>query len=92
MLFKPNGTHFPISTISEQLDLLLDAGIILLGGDILDSEGHYTYDNWYYEYNSMVDDLQNSRDSINKAKQYIEAYIGRNGTDYSVVLVVRKTK
>ena len=39
MLFELNEKHFPISTIAEQLEVLLDAGIILLGGDILDSEG-----------------------------------------------------
>lgn len=91
MLFELNEKHSPISTIAEQLEVLLDAGIILLGGDILDSEGHYTYDNWYYEYNPRVDDMQNSRDSINKAKEYLEAYIDRNGTEYTVAIVVRTT-
>ena len=48
-------------------------------------------DNWYYEYNPRVDDMQNSRDSINKAKEYLEAYIDRNGTEYTVAIVVRTT-
>lgn len=90
-LFDNCANCIPFGSALKELNVFQDAGIVVLGGDILDAEGRYTYDNWYFEFNPMLDDLQNCEESINRAKQYIEAYKERNGTDFSVVFVTRES-
>lgn len=82
----------PIDTAYKVMDSLLHANTVLLGGDILDSNGNYTYGNWYYEYNSAIDAQQNSKQSVQKAKVYLHSFIERNGSHYYVMLVLRKAK
>lgn len=60
---------------------------IVLGGDILDINKKYTYDNWYYNYDDLCSSLENAKNSIKKANEYISNYVAINGSDYYVVLV-----
>ena len=82
----------PIDTAYKVMDSLLHANTVLLGGDILDSNGNYTYGNWYYEYNPVVSEQENCKCSIEKARKYLLSYIEKNGVQYTVVLVLRDTR
>ena len=62
---------------------------ILLGGDIIDLNKNYTYDNWYYNYDNSLSFVDNVNNSIDKARSYISDYINKNGDCYYVVLVLR---
>ncbi len=61
---------------------------VVLGGDILDNNLNYTYDNWFYNTDESKSLCDNSVSSVNTAKEYISNYIKRNGTDYYVVIVL----
>ena len=46
-----------------------------------------TYDNWYYNPDDTYSLLENVKNSIEKANEYISNYIAINGADYYIVLV-----
>ena len=92
ILFALMENALPITYALSKLDELSDSNIVLLGGDILDQQKHYTYDNWYYEYNPVVSEQENCKCSIEKARKYLLSYIEKNGVQYTVVLVLRDTR
>ena len=63
----------------EVLSILKNKGIVVLGGDVLNLDLNYTYDNWYFDI-----DKNNSHDfnvlcSYEKSKCYIEQYYNQFG-------------
>lgn len=81
---------FPIESVLQKLNELQDTGDILLGGDILDAKGHYTYDSWYYLPNPQADQQQNCIDSMKKAREYLSVIMKNLGTQYYVIPVMQK--
>lgn len=64
--------------------------IIVLGGDILDTQFKHTYDSWYYNPDNTKDTMSNVNNSIQKATKYITEYINRNGNNYYVTIVLNR--
>lgn len=58
------------------------AGLIVLGGDVLNKVGDYTYDNWYYIVDPNISLKDNVIRSIQKCADYSVDYIKRN--DFNV--------
>lgn len=59
------------------IDRLRDAGIAVLGGDVLagpEEKYRPTYDNWYFEPQDSVDDRKAVSSSALKASAYVRAY------------------
>lgn len=71
------------------LELFYDRKCVVLGGDVLDLDRNYTYDNWYYNDNSEMSHEDNVKSSISVAKEYLLNYIKSNGENYYVVFVFR---
>ena len=69
---------------------MADNGYCILGGDILDLKFAHTYDNWFYEPISHLDNSDNIRNSVATALHYIDMYIKLHGTTYHVSLVPTK--
>ena len=69
---------------------MADNGYCILGGDILDLKFAHTYDNWFYEPISHLDNSDNIRNSVAAALHYIDMYIKLHGTTYHVSLVPTK--
>ena len=62
--------------------------IIILGGDILNTNFKHTYDSWFYNPDTSQNSVSNSNSSIQKATKYITQYLNNNGNKYYVVFVV----
>ena len=73
------------------LELFRDNKCIVLGGDVLDLEKNYNYDNWYYNDKSDVSFEENLSSSISVAKEYLQNYIKDNGEKFYVVFVFRSS-
>lgn len=84
-----NNVKVPISVLPRILKFLSSDNTTLLGGDLLDKNGQFTYDSWYYNYKESISDHENSITSIEIAKEYIESYRRRNGDSFFVVLITR---
>ena len=72
--------------IEDALDVLeyfSSQNHLVLGGDILDLNFEYTYDNWYYNGSS-------SKGSISVSEEYLFNFIKNNGKNYYVVFVCEK--
>lgn len=76
-----------IDDIKPILQWLSENNKVVLGGDVLDTNKEYTYDNWYYNPDDTCSSLINSKRSIEKASEYISNYIALNGSDCYIVLV-----
>ncbi len=79
-----NGYAFDADAALEAIELLRNASVKILGGDVLEkvSNGYeLSYDNWYYE-NGSVDE------SCNKAKKYIFNYQKKNGVRFVYQLII----
>ena len=79
---------WPITDVVDIIMYSITNNQIVLGGDILNKELEYTYDNWYYEPDNTQNIGENSRRSIEKAKVYISNYIKRNGGVFYVDIVI----
>lgn len=79
---------WPITDIIDVIMYYVTNNQIVLGGDILNEELEYTYDNWYYELDNAQNKIENSRCSIEKAKIYISNYIKSNGGAFYVDIVI----
>lgn len=64
------------------INILEKKDAVILGGDVLNQEFSYTGDNWAYE-------NLDSKESIEKTKNYIKNYYQRMGNNYYYVLVVK---
>lgn len=78
-----------LKEINDVLQWLRENNQIVLGGDIIDVHKNYTYDNWFYNYNSLVSHSENVNISIDTALNYTEKYLKKNGDNYYVVLVLK---
>ena len=78
------GVVWPLTLVSEVLDLALSNHWIVLGGDILTLEQEYTYDNWYYIPNPQKPLVENVRASIEKSRNYISQYVTKNGDRFLI--------
>lgn len=67
------------------LDILEQNKVIVSGGDVLNNQLSYTYDNWSYNEKDYIE-------SIEYAKEYINNYFSKNGSKFYYVLVVRNEK
>ena len=76
-----------IDDIKPILQWLSANNKVVLGGDVLDINKEYTYDNWYYNRDDTYSLPENVKNSIEKANEYISNYIAINGCDYYIVLV-----
>ncbi len=81
-------TAFPAHLVPQVLDIALQNQWIVLGGDVLNKDLQYTYDNWYYDPDMHLSLSNNVANSIQKCNQYISKYIERNGNDFLYVLVI----
>jgi len=77
-----------IADVPAVLQRISAHGLIVLGGDILDIEMQYTYDNWYHNVDRSLSKSLNVKSSFDAAQEYIQKYINRNGEGFFVVLVV----
>lgn len=84
-----NETAWKIKDATSVLKNMCSKDLIVLGGDILDLELDYTYDNWFYNTDQSKDKKENSIRSIQKAVKYVDDYRTANGDDYYVVIVVK---
>ena len=84
---SPNELAWKIDDINPILQWLSANNKVVLGGDVLDRNKEYTYDNWYYNPDDTCSLLINAKNSIEKANEYISDYIATNGVDYYIVLV-----
>lgn len=73
---------WPLRSIPELLKLVMDNQWIILGGDILDTQQNYTYDNWYYNPDPQMSLIFNVTASVEKTKEYISQYCKKNGDDF----------
>jgi hypothetical protein len=67
----------------EVIKYLTDKNCVISGGDVLNVNFEYTYDNWYYTY-SEVDNISAS---ASKATEYIEWYNKKFGDDFYYIIV-----
>ena len=84
--YKATDTYTTYTLIKN----MADNGYCILGGDILDLKFAHTYDNWFYEPISHLDNSDNIRNSVAAALHYIDMYIKLHGTTYHVSLVPTK--
>lgn len=84
---SPYELAWKIDDINQILQWLSANNKVVLGGDVLDVNKEYTYDNWYYNLDDTCSLLINAKNSIKKASEYISNYIASNGSDYYIVLV-----
>lgn len=70
----------------ELLKMLRTYNLTILGGDVLNSNLEYTYDNWYIE-KETLDPSKLSSFSIDITEKYIENYVNLNGDNFYFVLV-----
>ena len=85
--FSQYELAWKISDANEFIEDALKNEVIVLGGDILDSNMNYTCDNWYYEPDKSIERKVNSIQSCSCMKEYIDNYVKLNGTDYYIVIV-----
>ena len=87
---SPYELAWKIDDTKAVLQWLSENNKVVLGGDILDINKEYTYDNWYYNPDDTCSSLINAKNSIEKASEYISNYIDINGSDYYVVLISKQ--
>lgn len=88
--FSSEQLIYPIGDTANIIRSFADNGYCILGGDILDLKFAHTYDNWFYEPISHLDNSDNIRNSVATALHYIDMYIKLHGTTYHVSLVPTK--
>lgn len=76
-----------ITCVEDIAGEALQNQVIILGGDILDSNLEYTGDNWYYETNKTEDIRCNSIRSCDCMEKYIKKYADLNGVDFYMIVV-----
>ena len=81
-----------IDDIKPILQWLSANNKVVLGGDVLDVNKEYTYDNWFFENSNNLNNLEKITESAKKAKQYINCYYNNFGNEFYYVLVVEKAK
>ena len=88
ILIKSNEYAWQIKHVNLVMNYLFENDMIILGGDILNKDLNYTYDNWFYEpCKNNLEDLKKSHEvSINFIKNYTKIH----GENFLVVFVVKK--
>ena len=71
----------------EVVNYLSQREYVLLGGDVLNSDFSYTYDNWYYSYNHSISLEDNLKWSVLKAIEYVGWYNKKFGDGYYYIIV-----
>lgn len=61
---------------------------IVLGGDILNPDFSYAYENWYYNPKMNLSVVENRKKSIVAAMEYLDRCSEEFGNNYFVILVV----
>lgn len=84
-----NDVALKYKDIKELLKMLRIYNLTILGGDVLNSDLEYTYDNWYIE-KETLDPSKFSSFSIDITEKYIENYVNLNGDNFYFVLVFEK--
>lgn len=64
---------------------------IVLGGDVITSDGKYAYANWYYDVEPCICLEANVNASIAKCLEYVNKYLEHYGSNYYFVLVLTNT-
>ncbi len=82
-------TAWKIKDIPIVLQYCFSKKIVVLGGDILNFNKQYNYDNWYYNFEEKLGIAENSENSYNKAIRYINEYIKKNGEAFYVIIVTK---
>ena len=80
-------TAWNIEDTSNIIKIASEHNRIILGGDILNICGEYTYDNWYYNLDHSVSVEVNVERSGAKCLQYINNYMQKYGNQFLVVFV-----
>lgn len=85
---ETEGTEYAwrIEEVLGVIEVLRREGRVILGGDVLDRDMEYTYDNWYH---NLCDPATDCCVSCEKAQSYVQQYLDRFGPEYYVVLVVQ---
>lgn len=76
-----------ITDAEEFIEEALSNQVIVLGGDILDANMQYNYDNWYYEPEKLINKKANSLHSCDRMKNYIEKYRNNNGSEFFMIII-----
>lgn len=87
-LTKQGEQAWHIVDVPVVLESIFAHSLIVLGGDILNSEMEYTYDSWYHNIDRSLSKSLNVEKSFDTAQEYIQKYINWNGESYFVVLIV----
>ena len=66
-----NNIRVPINALPRVLKALYNEQTTLLGGDLLDKDGQFTYDSWYYNYEESKSACENCIASIKKAEEFL---------------------
>lgn len=85
----PNGkTAWRALDLPSAMKCVIENDWIVLGGDVLTLSGEFTYDNWYYEPNELLDLTQNVQRSVAVCLEYASKYTIRNGNQFLFSLVL----
>lgn len=73
--------------ISKIVEIARKHHRVILGGDIISTQGEYTYDNWYYNQDSLLSISDNVSQSAEKCLMYLETISNKYTDGYAVILV-----
>lgn len=83
-------THEYVLSYQEVLTLLqhimTNEHMMVLGGDVLNEEDQYTYENWFYSYSDSLSRKENMMKSCDEAMKYISNLSEPHKYHYIVVL------
>lgn len=71
---------------------LCENQFLILGGDVLNKDLSYTYDNWYYDYNYALTYEENIHKSFDEAIKYVNNHNLKFGDSFYYVVVYEKSK
>ncbi len=85
--FTVHEAAWDISDIDEIIKEATSNKKVILGGDILNTDMEYTYDNWYYSPDRAKDKEYNVRQSCNHTLMYLSDYMREHGKKFCIVVV-----
>lgn len=80
------------SDIVYVIKSLYENQFLILGGDVINKDLSYTYDNWYYNYNYALTYEENINISFNQAIEYVKNYNLKFGDLFYYVVVYEKLR
>ena len=75
------------SDIVSIMKMLYKNEFVILGGDVINNDLSYTYDNWYYDYNYSLSYEENVKLGFNRSIEYVRNYHVKFGDMFYYVIV-----